>query len=171
MQNKNVGNCTFCFADQQPTLFILFILSHGDADGKIMTHHYNQQGHYDKFTTKSVFHALKGNLYLENALKLIFLGVSFKYLLLCTQNLMQILVTTKLNNCIHINIKECIYFYTLNYVFMCIGRDYLLLSSETMSLPLTAKIYVCWQMQISRSQIFSSIEHVTPIPCTPIYNK
>jgi hypothetical protein len=63
------------FSDVAPTLFILFILSHGTADGKIQTDH---RGNYESFTTKAVFEALKKNEFLKDALKLVFLGVSLK---------------------------------------------------------------------------------------------
>jgi len=62
----------------KPTLFILFILSHGDADGKIMTDHKLEGTEdYETFTTASVFEALNRNKRLNDALKLVFLGVSF----------------------------------------------------------------------------------------------
>jgi hypothetical protein len=61
-----------------PTLFILFILSHGDADGKIMTDTKTPgKENYESFTTEAVVRALKSNKLLENTLKLVFFGVSF----------------------------------------------------------------------------------------------
>jgi hypothetical protein len=65
---------------EKPTLFMLFILSHGKADGKIQTHHlldeHDPKKNYETFTTESVFRALKENAFLKDALKLVFLGVS-----------------------------------------------------------------------------------------------
>jgi hypothetical protein len=67
------------FSAEAPTLFILFILSHGKEGGVIETDHKNHEGSFETFTTKSVFHALKGNPFLKNTLKLIFFGVSIKF--------------------------------------------------------------------------------------------
>jgi hypothetical protein len=82
MQNKYNVNFTLHFPDKPPTLFILFILSHGAADGKIMTDQ-KAQGttNNESFTTGAVFRALKDNKWLDKALKLVILGVSFEYLL------------------------------------------------------------------------------------------
>lgn len=72
------------FSDEAPTLFILFILSHGYADGKIATDtkipHEGEprEVEYETFSTKSVFEALKANAFIKDTLKLLFLGVSFE---------------------------------------------------------------------------------------------
>jgi hypothetical protein len=82
MQNKYNGNCTLRFPDKPPTLFVLFILYHGAADGKIMTDQKAQGATTNEsFTTEAVFHALKDNKWLDKALKLVILRVSFEYLL------------------------------------------------------------------------------------------
>ena len=68
------------FSVEAPTLFILFISSHGDADGKILTDKtklIKGKDTYESFTTESVFLALKKNPCLKDALKLVFFGVSF----------------------------------------------------------------------------------------------
>jgi len=61
-----------------PTMFFLFILSHGDADGKIHTDYPNQNDKrsFETFSVNSVFEALKDNALLKDTLKLVFLGVS-----------------------------------------------------------------------------------------------
>jgi len=59
-------------------MFIVFILSHGDENGKILTDKKIQtEGRegYESFTTESVFEALKENACLKDALKLVFFGV------------------------------------------------------------------------------------------------
>jgi hypothetical protein len=63
-------------------------LSHGDADGKIMTDQKTQGTEsYETFTTASVFEALKYNALLKDALKLVFLGVIFlATIYVCFQN-------------------------------------------------------------------------------------
>jgi hypothetical protein len=69
------------FSDEAPTLFILFISSHGNADGKILTERkvlIEGKKEYESFTTESVFRALRENSFLKDALKLVFIGVSFK---------------------------------------------------------------------------------------------
>ena len=65
------------FLAEAPTLFVLFILSHGNAHGKIETDHKGNDHKF--FTTKSVFQALKKNAFLKDALKLVFIGVSLTH--------------------------------------------------------------------------------------------
>jgi hypothetical protein len=63
-----------------PSLFILFILSHGNTDGRIETDEkilMEGREHYDNFTTETVIKALKNNDALKDAVKLVFFGVSF----------------------------------------------------------------------------------------------
>jgi hypothetical protein len=52
-----------------PTVFMLFVLSHGGADGAI----YTEQG--DSFTIYDVWDALSGNQLLQNCLKINVFGV------------------------------------------------------------------------------------------------
>jgi hypothetical protein len=63
------------FLAEAPTLFILFILSHGNANGIIYTDHV---GSDEFFTEKSVSDALKKNEFLKGVVKLLFLQVGFK---------------------------------------------------------------------------------------------
>jgi hypothetical protein len=66
----NLKTTTLIFPDADPpTVFILFILSHGDADGVI----YTDQG--NSFTIYEVWDALAGNQFLEDCLKINVFGV------------------------------------------------------------------------------------------------
>jgi len=56
-----------------PTLFILFILSHGGIDGRILTDSKPNEIQY--FTTFQVWDALKENKLLGQSLKVNFFGV------------------------------------------------------------------------------------------------
>jgi len=58
-----------------PTVFMLFILSHGDADGVI----YTDKG--DSFTIYDVWDALAGNQLLDDCLKVNVFGVRGKILI------------------------------------------------------------------------------------------
>jgi hypothetical protein len=72
------NNNFILYSDEAPTVFVLFVLSHGQPEGIIQTHFIDPAGGYETFTTESVFEALKANTFLESAVKVLFLGVSFK---------------------------------------------------------------------------------------------
>jgi len=63
-------------SEPAPTLFLLFILSHGGENGKIFTDSKPKEP-LDFFTTFEVWDALKGNKLLENCLKINFFGVNY----------------------------------------------------------------------------------------------
>jgi len=58
----------------EPTLFLLFILSHGGENGRIITDTKTSPP-YDFFTTFQVWEALEKNKMLQNCLKINFFGV------------------------------------------------------------------------------------------------
>jgi hypothetical protein len=60
----------YCSKTRPPSVFMLFILSHGGENGKIFT---EQEG--DSFTMYDVWDALAGNELLQNCLKINVLGV------------------------------------------------------------------------------------------------
>jgi hypothetical protein len=58
-------------SDVTPDVFILFILAHGDEDGRILT------DNFYTFTTFEVWDALKNNKSLNDCVKINFFGVIF----------------------------------------------------------------------------------------------
>jgi len=60
--------------DEVPTLFLLFILSHGEKNGVILTDTKNSD-EFESFTTQQVCESLKQNKHLKNCLKVTFFGV------------------------------------------------------------------------------------------------
>ncbi|XP_065336620.1 uncharacterized protein LOC135937396 [Cloeon dipterum] len=61
-----------------PSVFVLYILSHGHRDGKIYTDHYESENskEFVSFTTTDIFNSLKNLKLFDDCLKLINLGVN-----------------------------------------------------------------------------------------------
>ncbi|XP_065336571.1 uncharacterized protein LOC135937350 [Cloeon dipterum] len=64
----------FSSEDDVPSVFVLYILSHGHIDGEIFTDHYENSNKFISFSTTDIFDSLKNLTLFEDCLKIINFG-------------------------------------------------------------------------------------------------